>query len=108
MTSNECISSLVKFTAEGEITVSCQTFDEPAGLRDPRHTAVEIIVADTGCGIPPEKLESIFREFEQVESSERNNKESGVGKLTRSNKTISILNQDFSHRSWPGCCCPYR
>lgn len=28
---------------------------------------MEIVVADTGCGIPSEKLESIFREFEQVE-----------------------------------------
>ena len=33
-------------------------------------SAVEIIVADTGCGISQEKLASIFREFEQVESSE--------------------------------------
>lgn len=32
--------------------------------------AVEILVADSGCGIPSDKLESIFREFEQVESSQ--------------------------------------
>ena len=30
---------------------------------------MEIIVADTGCGIQEGKLESIFREFEQVESA---------------------------------------
>lgn len=28
---------------------------------------MEIIVSDTGCGISSDKLESIFREFEQVE-----------------------------------------
>ena len=30
---------------------------------------MEIVVADTGCGIDNERLESIFREFEQIESS---------------------------------------
>lgn len=29
--------------------------------------AVNIVVSDTGCGIPPDKLESMLREFEQVE-----------------------------------------
>lgn len=59
----------------------CTTFGEPEGLRAPSQTAVEIVVADTGCGIPPDKLEHIFREFEQVESSEpRTSGDSGVGK----------------------------
>ena len=30
--------------------------------------AVEIAVSDTGCGMTTEKLESIFREFEEVET----------------------------------------
>ena len=62
------ICILVKYTKDGSITVQCRTFGEPEGLRAPKQTAVEIIVADSGCGIPSDKLESIFREFEQVES----------------------------------------
>jgi hypothetical protein len=58
----------VKYTDEGSITVEARAFDEPHGLRDADGIAVEIVVADTGCGISSSKLESIFREFEQVES----------------------------------------
>lgn len=47
--------------------MQCRAFDEPDGLRNAGNVAVEIIVSDTGCGISSDKLESIFREFEQVE-----------------------------------------
>lgn len=71
---------LVKYTEKGSITVRCSTSSGPEGLRDQQHTAVEIVVADTGCGIQSDKLEHIFREFEQVESSEQKPAgESGVG-----------------------------
>jgi len=51
---------------------------------------VEIIVADTGCGIEGGKLEKIFREFEQVESSEpRSNAETGVGMINCQEDQIS-------------------
>ncbi|KAJ7043873.1 phytochrome-like protein [Mycena alexandri] len=63
-------ANALKYTSEGTITVGCTTFGEPAGLRGPSQTAVEIVVADTGCGISAERLGSIFREFEQVESME--------------------------------------
>lgn len=49
--------------------MSCRTFNEPEGLRNSKQVSVEITVSDTGCGIPANKLESIFREFEQVESA---------------------------------------
>lgn len=61
----------VKYTEKGSVTISCQKFQEPRGLRNSKEVAVEIVVADTGCGIEPAELESIFREFEQVESSLR-------------------------------------
>ena len=74
-------SMVVRYTEMGSITVRCSTFCEPEGLRDRQHTAVEIVVADTGCGIQSDKLEHIFREFEQVESSEQTaTGEAGVGK----------------------------
>ena len=63
-----CVSTLacpVKYTASGKIAVECRAFDEPG---DPSNVAVEIVVSDTGCGMTSEKLESIFREFEQVEA----------------------------------------
>lgn len=63
------LSVLVKFTTEGSITVSCHRFKEPRGLRNSSEVAVEIVVGDTGCGIESSKLEMIFREFEQVEST---------------------------------------
>ncbi|KAJ3813329.1 hypothetical protein F5876DRAFT_35338 [Lentinula aff. lateritia] len=73
-------ANALKYTMEGEIAVRCVPFGEPEGLREPTSTAMEIVVADTGCGIPPAKLESIFREIEQVESSEpKTSAEPGVG-----------------------------
>jgi Histidine kinase-, DNA gyrase B-, and HSP90-like ATPase len=60
----------VKYTQRGTITVSCRAFNEPEGLRNLTQIAVEIIVGDTGSGIPASKLENIFREFEQVESAQ--------------------------------------
>ncbi|PFH53382.1 hypothetical protein AMATHDRAFT_45648 [Amanita thiersii Skay4041] len=69
-----------KYTVKGSITVRCSRYDEPEGLRGQGSMVVEIIVADTGCGISTSKLESIFREFEQVESSEsKTNRDIGVG-----------------------------
>ncbi|THH10468.1 hypothetical protein EW145_g1296 [Phellinidium pouzarii] len=62
-------ANAVKYTTEGTVTVSCHRFKEPRGLRNLKEIAVEIVVGDTGCGIESEKLESIFREFEQVESA---------------------------------------
>ncbi|SNX86875.1 related to phytochrome [Melanopsichium pennsylvanicum] len=65
------VTNSVKYTREGQITVSMRkrTEDErdtdlPLGC----DMEVELVIRDTGEGIPQEKLEVIFREFEQVES----------------------------------------
>ncbi|EST08162.1 GAF domain protein [Kalmanozyma brasiliensis GHG001] len=65
------VTNSVKYTREGQITVSMRKL-----IEDERETdlpngcdmEVELVVSDTGEGIPQEKLEVIFREFEQVES----------------------------------------
>lgn len=54
------IGNAVKFTpVGGKITLSVKQDDQSAIFT----------VEDTGCGIPPEKHESIFRAFEQVDNS---------------------------------------
>jgi signal transduction histidine kinase/CheY-like chemotaxis protein/HAMP domain-containing protein len=53
------LSNAVKFTEDGTITVMARQ----------RDGAIAIDIADTGIGIPSDKLELIFEEFRQVDSS---------------------------------------
>lgn len=59
--------AIVKYTESGKVTVDCHAYDDPTALGVSGGVAVQIVVADTGCGIPTDKLQGIFREFEQVE-----------------------------------------
>ncbi|KIJ54813.1 hypothetical protein M422DRAFT_152482 [Sphaerobolus stellatus SS14] len=63
------VANAIKYTSEGKISVESRKYPEPQGLRNSQQIAVEIIVSDTGCGMSEAKLESMFREFEQVESA---------------------------------------
>ena len=54
------VNNSIKFTEKGEVCLNVSPMD---GGR------VLISVRDTGLGIPPEKLEAIFQEFTQVDSS---------------------------------------
>ncbi|MFC3077623.1 ATP-binding protein [Phenylobacterium terrae] len=53
------ISNALKFTERGEIRVTATR----------REGALELIVADTGVGIPPEALSRLFDKFAQVDAS---------------------------------------
>jgi len=58
----------VKYTPRGSVSDS-HVFNEQDGLRAEGHIAIESVVRDTGCGNLLEKPESLFREFERVDSS---------------------------------------
>mgnify|MGYP001217445681 CR=1 FL=1 len=53
------VSNALKFTEQGEVRVSVAR--DAAGLR--------LSVSDTGIGIPPERLASLFQKFEQADAS---------------------------------------
>ena len=53
------VGNAIKFTETGFIEINASVIDQK----------MEIVVADTGIGIPEEKREIIFREFEQIDSS---------------------------------------
>ena len=58
------ISNSVKFTEHGGITVSVQKLRQEG-----RDIVLQCDIADTGVGIPPDKLAAIFESFTQVDSS---------------------------------------
>ena len=75
------LSNALKFTEQGSITVSLRPVDN----------WVELSVADTGLGIPPEDLPHIFDEFRQVESEGGKTQEgTGLG-LSIAKKSVELL-----------------
>jgi len=59
------VGNAIKFTDEGEVLVRLEAAGDPAQ----EEVAVRFAVTDTGVGIPPDKQESIFRAFEQEDTS---------------------------------------
>jgi PAS domain S-box-containing protein len=57
------VSNAVKFTTEGKITVSVRLLEE-----DEEKVTIEFAVTDTGIGIPENKIETIFENFQQASS----------------------------------------
>ncbi|MBE3094374.1 MAG: response regulator, partial [Actinobacteria bacterium] len=57
------VSNAVKFTNNGKITVSVHLLNE-----DEEKVTIEFSVTDTGIGIPENKIESIFENFQQASS----------------------------------------
>ena len=58
------VSNAVKFTDRGEIRISLRAISENDGSRK-----MQFSVADTGIGIPPEKMREIFHPFIQADTS---------------------------------------
>ncbi|MDT8416739.1 MAG: ATP-binding protein, partial [Lutibacter sp.] len=57
------VSNAVKFTTKGKITVSAKLQSE-----DEKSVTIEFSVTDTGIGIPENKIDSIFENFQQASS----------------------------------------
>lgn len=53
------VNNSIKFTEHGKISINVERYGQ----------LVRMTVRDTGIGIPPEKLEDIFKEFTQVDTS---------------------------------------
>ena len=58
------LSNAIKFTSNGKITVAVRLLNE-----EKENATIEFAITDTGIGIPEDKLESIFENFQQATSS---------------------------------------
>jgi signal transduction histidine kinase/DNA-binding response OmpR family regulator len=80
------VGNAIKFTSDGEIVVSAAVLEENAD-----RVCVRVAVADTGIGIPPEKLQSIFDPFVQADgSTTRKYGGTGLG-LTISSRLVELM-----------------
>jgi len=61
------LSNAVKFTSEGSVCVRVHA--EPADVGEGSRTQLAFAVEDTGIGIAPEKLNTVFESFSQADSS---------------------------------------
>ena len=55
------IGNAIKFTQKGEVRVRVEA--------DPGSPFVTIVIRDTGIGVPPEKMQRLFRQFSQADAS---------------------------------------
>jgi signal transduction histidine kinase/DNA-binding NarL/FixJ family response regulator len=79
------VGNAIKFTAKGEVRISLRMDPQPGS------TLMQIDVADSGIGIPSDRLESIFEPFVQAEASTtRNYGGTGLG-LTISRRFARAL-----------------
>ena len=90
------LGNAVKFTDAGHVLVAV------SGRRRGEIADVEIIVEDTGCGIPADKLQSIFEAFEQADNSAaRRHDGTGLG-LAITQKLVEAMGGDISAESEVG------
>jgi hypothetical protein len=81
------MGNAVKFTTKGHVLVRVTGVSDPAnGKAD-----VTIVIEDTGIGIPADKIDQIFGEFNQVEN-ERNRQFDGTGLgLAISQRLVALM-----------------
>jgi len=90
------LSNAAKFTENGTITLAARRDSGEGGER------LIFSVADTGIGIPPDKLETIFEEFSQAEDhTTRNYGGTGLG-LSISRRFAQMMGGDISLESVVG------
>jgi signal transduction histidine kinase/DNA-binding NarL/FixJ family response regulator/HPt (histidine-containing phosphotransfer) domain-containing protein len=91
------ISNAVKFTEAGEISVRAAVLQQTA-----ERASIRFSVADTGIGIPAEKLPLLFESFTQADSSTaRRYGGTGLG-LTISKRLVSLMGGQLTAESEVG------
>ncbi len=91
------VNNAIKFTEKGGITLIVEQLEHSNGT-----VGLHITVRDTGIGIPPHKIEDLFKPFTQAdESTSRKYGGTGLG-LTISRQLVELMGGEVSVSSEPG------
>ena len=92
------VSNAVKFTSSGQVLLSVA----PDGAAEEGTVRLAMSVADTGMGIPENRLDRLFRSFSQVDASTtREHGGTGLG-LAISQRLVQAMGGELTVRSKPG------
>jgi two-component system, sensor histidine kinase and response regulator len=91
------VGNAIKFTERGEVVVHCERVPEPGEA-----IRLRVRVSDTGIGIPPNKLRTIFEPFTQADgSTTRKYGGTGLG-LTICQRLVELMGGRIWAESEPG------
>ena len=88
------LSNAIKFTSKGEVVIRLRALEESHGIQK-----IRFEIKDTGIGITPEQLESLFNAFSQADmSTTRNYGGTGLG-LTIAQGLVSMMGGEIKCES---------
>ena len=92
------LSNAIKFTEEGSVSL---TIKKSLNQLPVPHCQLDFAISDTGAGIPPEELESIFEAFVQSETGKQLVEGTGLG-LAISRAFVQLMGGDITIHSVVG------
>ncbi len=98
------VNNAIKFTPSGSIAIQVRRIPLDASMRatPSGRMRLEITVQDTGIGIPPDRIDRLFKAFSQVDSSTtRKYGGTGLG-LAICQRLCQLMNGDIRVESQPG------
>jgi len=63
------LNNAVKFTEDGEVILTVETIDDAPEAPVGSTARIRVAVRDTGIGIPPDRMNRLFKSFSQVDAS---------------------------------------
>ncbi|MGQ0730131.1 PAS domain S-box protein [Acidovorax sp.] len=95
-------SNAVKFTERGRVSLSVRLMAAPAGYEPDGKVWLRMAMQDTGIGISPDKIDQLFKAFEQGDvSNTRRFGGTGLG-LAISKRLVALMGGRIGARSTPG------
>ncbi len=93
------LSNAVKFTERGQVSLQVQTLNADADA-DAASVRLRFVVGDSGIGIPPDELGTIFEPFEQSADVQQRFGGTGLG-LSISRQLVRLMGGDIQVESSP-------
>ncbi|MCP4936837.1 MAG: PAS domain S-box protein, partial [bacterium] len=96
------LGNAIKFTETGQVTFRVSLLGlDPAQDDERRQISLRFEVQDTGLGMQPEELQTIFKPYEQVGEGKQRSKGTGLG-LAITRRLVNLMGGDLQADSRPG------